>query len=314
MFYICSMTGLHIIWFRQDLRVHDNAALRAACQAAERDGGALVALYILPAAINFGETENRAEARFLIESLRDLDGALAQRGAVLHLRQGDVTTVFSDVLRAHQVKSLHTHEGWADDSDLRDVEAWSLRAGIPFRRYQQFGPQHDARATESWQTLWERFMARPRHEAPDHIITANIGLGQWPRASSPKVEATEDAPTLRGGRKHAIQTLRSCLGTGRSTATLSSADAIAAVKPYLQIGAVSPREVWQAAVGAHQQALKAGLDIRAASFASFLQLLPGLFRPEAENTRPRRSSHPTERNVTGQQLSLGLEQTRRSIS
>lgn len=313
MFYICSMTRLHIIWFRQDMRVHDNAALRAACQTAERDGGALMALYILPTAIDLGETENRAETSFLFESLRDLEGALAQRGAALHLRQGDVTSVFSDILRAHQVKSLHAHDGWADDTDSRDVEAWSLRAGVPFRRHPQFGPHPDARATESWQTMWERFMARPRHEAPDHITTANIGLGQWPRASSPKAETTEEAPSLRGGRKHAIQTLRSCLGTGRATVTLSSADAIAALKPYLQIGAVSPREVWQAAVGAHQQALKAGLDIRAASFASFLQLLPGLFRPESENARSRRSSHPTERNVTGQQLSLGLEQTGRSI-
>ena len=43
------MSGVHIIWFRDDLRVHDHAALRAACQNAERDGASVLALYILPA-------------------------------------------------------------------------------------------------------------------------------------------------------------------------------------------------------------------------------------------------------------------------
>jgi len=310
MFYICSMTGLHIIWFRQDLRVHDNAALRAACQAAERDGGALMALYVLPGGLDVSEAENSTENRFLFDSLRDLEGALAQRGAVLHLRQGDVTTVLSDILRAHQVMSVHAHDIWAEDADFCAVEAWSLRAGIPFRLHQQFGPQQDPRTTELWQTAWERFMARPRHEAPDRIVTANIGIGQWPRASSS--EHTEDPPAQRGGRKHAIQMLRTSVGAGNSGVTMTSAEAIASLKPHIQIGAVSPREVWQAAVGAHQQALKAGLDIRAASIASFLQMLPGLFRPKAANARPRRASRSTERDITGQQLSLGLEPSERS--
>ncbi len=290
--------------------MHDNAALRAACQSAERDGGGLLALYILPPGLDVSELENSAETRFLFEALRDLEGALAQRGGALHLRQGDVTSILSDVLRAHQVMSVHAHEIWIDDPDLRPVEAWSLRAGIPFRVHQQFGPQHDPRATEPWQTMWERFMARPRHEAPDRIATANIGLGQWPRASSSENDG--DASTQRGGRKHAIKSLRESLGAGGSSVTLSSVDAIASLKPHIQMGALSPREVWQAAVSAHQQALKAGLDIRAASIASFLQMLPGLFRPKVANARRTRGSRPTKRGVSGQQLSLGLEPSERS--
>jgi len=84
----------------------------------------------------------------------------------------------------------------------------------------------------------------------------------------------------------------------------------------LKLGAVSPREVWQAAVGAHQQALKAGLDIRAASIASFLQLLPALFRPQSKqagsNGVRRRASNAPSAVEAGQQLSLGLGQSVRS--
>lgn len=318
MFYICSMTGLHIIWFRQDLRVHDNAALRAACQCAERDGGEVAALYILPTGTDLGEPDANAETRFLFEALRDLQAALAQRGAVLHLRQGDVTSILSDVHRTHQVMSLHLHDISDEDADLRGPEKWCLRAGIPFREHRQFNPQQAPGDSELWQTSWERFMARPRHEAPDMICTANIGVGKWPRVPSGPMGNTNDQAAPRGGRKHAIQTLRSCLGAGAagSHAALSSVEAIDALKPHLQIGAVSTREVWQAAAGAHQQALKAGLDIRAASMASFLQLLPTLFRPRAAmasaKASSRRASKAAEHVATGQQLSLGFEESGRS--
>ena len=311
------MTGLHIIWFRHDLRVHDNAALRAACQSAERDGGEVMALYILPTGTDFAGSDAQAETRFLFEALRDLQAALAQRGAVLHLRQGDVTSVLSDVHRAHRVMSIHLHHGSNEDADSRALETWCLRAGIPFREHRQFSPQQAPGDTEPWQTAWERFMARPRHEAPDMIATANIGVGQWPRASIEPSSDTQNQAVTRGGRKHAIQTLRSCLGAGAtgSHAASSSVEAIAALKPHLQIGAVSTREVWQAAVGAHQQALKAGLDIRAASMASFLKLLPTLFRTRRTTAkpRPRRASQPAEQGAAGQQLSLGLGKSGPSV-
>jgi len=310
------MLGLHIIWFRQDLRVHDNAALRAACQTAERDGGEVMALYILPTAADISGTPALSETPFLFEALRDLQAALAQRGARLHLRQGDVNAVLSDILRTHQVMSLHVHDAWIEGADLRRVEAWTLRAGVPFRLHRQFNPQQAPSDTELWQTSWERFMARPRHEAPDTIRTADIGVGQWPKGTSLPLASADDLPALRGGRKHAIQTLRACLGAGVSSAvTLSSVEAIDALKPHLRIGSVSPREVWQAAVGAHQQALKAGLDIRGASIASFLQLLPALFRPQpamdGANTKARRASIRPDQAAPGQQLSLGFGQSAR---
>ena len=305
------MSGLHIIWFRQDLRVHDNAALRAASQLAARDGGEVMALYIVPAAIDISGSVANPETSFLFESVRDLQAALAQRGAVLHLRQGEAISVLSDVLRAHQVMSLHAHDTWVDDEDLSGLEAWALRAGIPFRQHRQFTPQRGAPGdSDPWQTAWERFMARPRHEAPDAIATANIGIGQWPHAPARPLENSDNPPAQRGGRKQAIQRLRTCLGAGATSAvTLSSVDAIEALKPYLQIGAVSPREVWQAAIGAHQQALKAGLDIRAASIASFLQLLPALFRPQSAKARLDRTKRASDRNAVGQQLSLRFRQS-----
>ncbi|MEO1137535.1 MAG: deoxyribodipyrimidine photo-lyase [Pseudomonadota bacterium] len=300
------MSRLHVIWFRQDLRVHDHAALRAACQSAARDGGQVLALYVLPKSLETDATR-APQSAFLQQALVDLRGALAQRETVLHLRQGDVLEILSDLHINHRILSLHTHDTVQADPVETSVEAWALRAGVQYRQHPQFESGVAPRSYESWQTVWERFMAHPRSEAPDLIPSANVGIGRWPEPDAANV-----ADAAQGGRKHAIKLLRTFLGTSAEAgANIQSGQAaFDALKPHLRLGAVSPREVWQAAVGAHQQALKAGMDIRAASIASFLQLLPTLSRraqnqtlrsPSSSRSRPRAPAD------SGGQMSLGLD-------
>jgi len=292
------MSGLHIIWFREDLRVHDQAALRAACQAVTRDGGQVMALYVLPKATQNDAFTASHRGRFLFSALADLRAALAQRGAVLHLRYGDVLDVLSDLHTQHRVLSLDFHQSRLADPMEKAVEAWSLRAGVRMRVHAQFHPGMTAQSTESWQMLWERFMARPRHEAPDELHAANVGIGTWPR---------EELEGELGGRKSAIQTLRHLFGGTVGVKDLPSGpDAFAALEPHLRLGVVSLREVWQAAISAHQQALKSGLDIRAASIASFLQVLPDFIDSPNGRSRVNQRARSTKATKPGHQFSLGL--------
>ncbi|MEM7327916.1 MAG: deoxyribodipyrimidine photo-lyase [Pseudomonadota bacterium] len=301
------MSGLHISWFRQDLRVHDNAALRAAAQSAQREGGEVLPLYILPRALD-PAVKNGAQVQR--DALTDLRAALRQRDAELHLRQGDVLELLSDLHAKHQILSLHAHETLEAAPIDASVEAWALRAGVRFHLYRQFQPNVMPRGHESWQTVWERFMARPRNEAPDHLSAANIGIGRWLDLLSDEDEPAGEAP--QGGRKQAILKLRRFLGmaTPDRPSTQSGQDAFKALEPDLRLGAVSIREVWQAAIGAHQQALKAGLDIRAASIASFLQMLPSLSRTNARGALKPRAGPPVSvgqaQAELGDQLSLGF--------
>ena len=315
MFYICSMTGLHVTWFRQDLRVHDHAALRAACQAAAREGGQVLALFVWPNPACAEEKARSSNDAFLLQALTDLRGALSQREAILHVRQGDALDILSGLHTQHRILSLHTHQVRPSDPLAHQAEAWALRAGVRFHCHQQFRPDIPPRGHESWQTVWERFMARPRHEAPDIIPSANVGIGRWPEApaTAQHTDSKQDPDLSSGGRKQAIVVLRRFLGTAVNStpSTQSGQEAFAVLRPHLELGTVSLREVWQAAVGAHQQALKSGLDIRAASIASFLQLLPSLSEAPASASTGRapRLSRPSQPADPGQQLSLGLGET-----
>ena len=77
-----------LLWFKQDLRLDDHPALQAA-----RGADALLPLFILdPAQLQPGPLGCRGlgvhRARFLLESLAALDGALRQRGSHLLVLQG----------------------------------------------------------------------------------------------------------------------------------------------------------------------------------------------------------------------------------
>jgi len=70
-----------VVLFTRDLRVHDNPALHAACEAADR----VVPLFVLDPRVP--SSPNRQ--RFLAESLADLRGSLRALGGELVVRRGD---------------------------------------------------------------------------------------------------------------------------------------------------------------------------------------------------------------------------------
>ena len=291
-FYICSMSGLHILWFRNDLRVHDHAALKAACLAAARDGGAVMPLYI-----HAPETLDNA---FLIESLNDLDAALDPRGAALHFRQGDPVTILSELHRDHNILGLYAHEAPRPVARDAEVETWCLRAGVAWRTFSQFGPEHGPGGQ-----AFEDFMAAPRHAAPPEIPAAQVGIGKRP---FPADAHKPGCP--KGGRKSAIATLKTLLGRVSDLSRIAAetpageASLFEQLSPYLELGTISVREAWQAAITARNQYQAVGQDIRAARVSELIRQLSGVHQPPA---RPRSRQRPVGSGKDGQlSLDLGL--------
>ncbi|MGI4788217.1 MAG: cryptochrome/photolyase family protein [Janthinobacterium lividum] len=75
-----------IVWLRRDLRVHDNAALHAACAQAEH----VVPLFVFDPDILSREDTGAARVAFLIDALGVLDANLQKLGGRLILRNGKV--------------------------------------------------------------------------------------------------------------------------------------------------------------------------------------------------------------------------------
>lgn len=96
-----------LIWFRNDLRVHDHPALHAA----EGESGELISLYVisprLQATTDFGFPKVGAyRTQFLRESLEELSGALARLGNRLILALGEPAEVIWELVRRGEVDEL----------------------------------------------------------------------------------------------------------------------------------------------------------------------------------------------------------------
>ena len=77
-----------IVLFTRDLRLHDHPALRAAARHSDR----VVPAFVIDDRLVCGRPGTPNRLAFLLESLRDLDRSLRDRGSALVIRRGDVVT------------------------------------------------------------------------------------------------------------------------------------------------------------------------------------------------------------------------------
>ncbi len=103
--------GTQIVWFRNDLRLADHAALRAAA-----DAGPVVAVYVLDDVSPGDWRIGAAQRWWLHHSLTALAADLATMGGRLVLRRGvaaDVLTALAAETAATAIHALHQYEPWA---------------------------------------------------------------------------------------------------------------------------------------------------------------------------------------------------------
>src|SRR5437868_11399979 len=105
------MTKPAVMWFRQDLRLADNAALRAAAEA-----GPLICLYVLDDVTPGDWSWGGASRWWLHKSLSRLSGDLARHRIKLVLRRGAADKVLAEVLAETKAEALHF---------TRDYAPWS---------------------------------------------------------------------------------------------------------------------------------------------------------------------------------------------
>ena len=119
--------SINIFWFRQDLRLTDNPALRAAARS-----GQILPLYILDD-VNAGDWAMGAASRaWLHRSLDDLNRSLGGR---LQLFRGDAGEILASLCEALPVKGVFQNrcfEPWRISRDARIESELALR-GVSMR-------------------------------------------------------------------------------------------------------------------------------------------------------------------------------------
>ena len=172
-----------IVWFRRDLRLHDNPTLRQAAREAET----VIPLYI------FDDRRFQHDgmfalpkmspyrARFVRESVKQLDNTLgAEYDSSLLVRQGSVNEVLEDVIEQYNVDALH-YQSLPGTEERREE-----------RNVREVADDNDVSVNQHWtHTLYHL------HDLPTSVTNIQDTFTAWRKQteSSADVRETVDAPS-----------------------------------------------------------------------------------------------------------------------
>jgi deoxyribodipyrimidine photo-lyase len=115
-----------IWWVRRDLRLDDNQALNAACEA----GGLVLPVFILDPAIWGSPRAGARRIDFLLEGLRALDDSLRLLGGHLVLRRGEPLEVLSALVAESGAARIFAEADYTPYARRRDA---AVAASLPLR-------------------------------------------------------------------------------------------------------------------------------------------------------------------------------------
>jgi deoxyribodipyrimidine photo-lyase len=240
-----------LVLFTRDLRVRDHPALHEACER----GSTVVPLFVLDPDL-LARSVNRA--RFLLDSLRALDGELRRRGGRLVVRRGHVATEAAAVAREVRAGAVHLT---ADVTRTSAERLEILRRTLPEVEIRTFPGSAVVEAgsiAPDGRVAYQRFTPYFHRwsEAPRRAVLPPPGRVPVPPAidSDPLPTPPEGgAPALpEGGERAAWRRLDAFLERlERYDAERDRPDlaATSGLSPYLRFGCLSPTELWETCRG-----------------------------------------------------------------
>jgi deoxyribodipyrimidine photo-lyase len=270
-----------LLWFRQDLRLQDNPALRAAVAR----GGPVVPIYILDDAGEWGWVPGGAARAWLHRSLAALDASLRTRGSRLILARGDAEKILRDLLRATGAGAVYWNRRYELAAVARDswIEADLVARGVDVRTFNSalLNEPHaianrQGRPFQVFSPYWRHCRTLPVG-APVKLAVAGFPAPQnWPRSLEldelelrPLGRQTHGGPVARPelgaataprlheinarwqpGEAGAARRLRDFVsGPMEHYAGVRdrlAVDGTSRLSPHLHFGEIGPRQIWAA--------------------------------------------------------------------
>ncbi len=254
-----------IVWFRRDLRVHDQPALTAACKECDE----VIPLFVFDEPLLQSHEFGSACVNFMLGCLDELRASLAARGLTLQWRRGEpVEEVVHSarVLKADIVYWNRDYEPCAIERDrlahqrlaklgvavrtFKDhvvFEASEVRGatGEPLQRYSAYR----ARWWAKWHAATPAILPNPSIPGKKNSLSSPA-FGPLPSAVDLKYGPVESAfePGERNARKRLRWFLEGPIHSYAQGRNLPAIDGSSKLSPHFRFGTLSPRTAIHAAL------------------------------------------------------------------
>lgn len=274
-----------LVWFRLDLRLADNPALRAAVDR----GKPVIPVFIWSPGDEKPWPPGAASRWWLHQSLTSLQTALARRGSRLILRSGPAQVTLQRLLHETQAGAIfwnRRYEPAVIERDRKLKEA--LRLGCvaeSFNSHLLFEPwtvqNQSGKPFRVFTPFWNHCLRKPVKPAPQTEPQRLQAPNRWPHSEALENLRLEPSIDWTGGLKEiwqpgelgASQCLASFLGNGvldyNSERDRPDHSGTSMLSPHLHFGEISPTQVWHAV----QQAQSTHQSLPSAAANPFLRQL-----------------------------------------
>lgn len=262
-----------IVWFRNDLRIHDNEALYEALQSADE----VIPVYVFDERVFFGHTRygfrktGSFRAKFIIESVKDLRRSLQRLGSDLIVRVGkpeeEVFRIVKQVKASWVFCNRERTQEEVDVQDALEKNLWSIGQEIWYCRGKMlyhtadlpFPVTHAPEIFTQFRKEVERFIPirepLPAPANPLRPLTLPVEPGSIPELEDLDHETfAADARAVlhfHGGETEGLERLRYYLWESDLVKTyketrngLLGGDYSSKFSPWLAQGCLSPKQIY----------------------------------------------------------------------
>lgn len=264
--------SLVIHWFRRDLRLDDNLALRAALGT----GLPVLPVFIFDQAILRSLRTSALRLRFMLNALRSLDASLRKRGTRLVIRGGNPAAVLMEIVSQTGARALYYNRDYSPYARRRDA-AVERQLGIPVLGFDDAllaAPGDVMKPDGQPYTVYTPFMkawkllpkGQPVATETGHFARADVCPSEA-LPTLPDIGFVDDRlPGLAASEEAAQRRLRQFMdgpvytygdtrnGLAPEPFSGTSAMFTSVLSPYLRFGLLSPRQAYQAARAAYADA------------------------------------------------------------
>lgn len=263
-----------LVWFRNDLRVHDNEILLEATRKADKVLPVFVFdPHYFTVTASGGQKTGSHRARFLIESVADLRQNLQKLGGDLLIAQGNPAEVIPQLAAQYEVNEVYHHRevAFEETNISEEVEAalWKMKLNLKhfightlYHKEDLPFPIKDI--PDSFNTFKKKVErdsnVRPSLATPEQIITPVItDAGEIPTLQQlglpEPIMDTRAGYSFKGGETAAWQQLEHFFANYHLTHSGKNSrnSALSKLSPWLAVGCVSPRQVyWEVVKHEHE--------------------------------------------------------------